>query len=142
MRCQTVETLKLENLLNDALVHKVHSPNHWHKSYEPTKLELLGVATSIIDCSSYLRSHHFVVECDHAVLRPLIQKQLKGVIDDPQLQVALAWLVHTIYANGSELSNQNAQLECFLTFLRFPDVSDKEHILSAITASSRTIQLV
>jgi hypothetical protein len=37
--------------------------NHWHKSYEPTKLELLGVATSIIDCSSYLRSHHFVVEC-------------------------------------------------------------------------------
>jgi hypothetical protein len=25
MRCQTVETLKLENLLNDALVRKVHS---------------------------------------------------------------------------------------------------------------------
>jgi hypothetical protein len=41
-------------------------------------------------------------------------------------------LVHTIFANGSELSNQNAQLECFRMFRRFPDVSDKEHNLSLL----------
>jgi hypothetical protein len=41
-----------------------------------------------------------------------------------QRQVALAWLVHTIFANGSKLSNQNAQLECFRMFRRFPDVSE------------------
>jgi hypothetical protein len=49
-----------------------------------------------------------------------------------QRQVALAWLVHTIFANGSELSNQNAQLECFRMLRRFPDVSDKEHNLSLL----------
>ena len=49
-----------------------------------------------------------------------------------QRQVALAWLVHTIFANGSEVSNQNAQLECFRMFRRFPDVSDKEHNLSLL----------
>jgi hypothetical protein len=61
--------------------------NHWQKSYGPTKLELLGVLTSITDCSSYLRSHHFVVESDHAALRPLIQKQLKGAIYDRWLAI-------------------------------------------------------
>jgi hypothetical protein len=29
------------------------SLNTWQKSYGPTKLELLGVVTSIIDCASY-----------------------------------------------------------------------------------------
>jgi hypothetical protein len=61
--------------------------NHWQKSYGQTKLELLGVVTSITDCSSYLRSHHFVVECDHAALRPLIQKQLKGAMYDRWLAI-------------------------------------------------------
>lgn len=52
----------------------------WQRSYGPTKLELLGMVTSILDCASYLRGHHFVVECDHQALKPLFQKQFKGVI--------------------------------------------------------------
>jgi hypothetical protein len=46
--------------------------NHWQKSYGPTKLELLGVVTSITDCYSYLRSHHFVVECDLSAIISMI----------------------------------------------------------------------
>ena len=37
----------------------------WRQSYGSTKLELLGMVTSIIDCSTYLRGHRFIVECDH-----------------------------------------------------------------------------
>ncbi|VDI06700.1 Hypothetical predicted protein [Mytilus galloprovincialis] len=48
--------------------------NHWQRSYGPTKLELLGVVTSVTDCSSYLRGNEFIVECDHKALRPLIEK--------------------------------------------------------------------
>ena len=37
----------------------------WQQSYGPIKLELLGLVTSVLDCSSYLRGRHFTVECDH-----------------------------------------------------------------------------
>ena len=52
----------------------------WQQSYGPTKLELLGLVTSVLDCASYLRGRHFIVECDHQALRPLFQKKLKGQI--------------------------------------------------------------
>ena len=44
--------------------------NHWQRSYVPTKLELLGVATGITNLSNYLRGNRFVVECDHKALHP------------------------------------------------------------------------
>ncbi|CAC5402262.1 unnamed protein product [Mytilus coruscus] len=53
------------------------SLNSWQKSYGPTKLELLGVVTSIVDCASYLRGDRFTVECDHQALRSLFQNQFK-----------------------------------------------------------------
>jgi hypothetical protein len=52
----------------------------WQSSYGPTKLELLGMVTAILDCSAYLDGKHFTVECDHQALKPLFQKQLRGAI--------------------------------------------------------------
>lgn len=52
----------------------------WQSSYGPTKLELLGMVTAILDCSTYLSGKHFIVECDHQALKPLFQKQLRGAI--------------------------------------------------------------
>ncbi|CAC5380016.1 unnamed protein product [Mytilus coruscus] len=57
------------------------------KSYRPTKLELLGVVTSIVDCARYLRGDRFTVECDHQALRSLFQNQFKGAIYDRWLAV-------------------------------------------------------
>ena len=59
----------------------------WQQSYGPTKLELLGVVTSVLDCASYLRGRHFLVECDHQALKPLFQKQLKGAIYERWLAI-------------------------------------------------------
>ncbi|VDI42521.1 Hypothetical predicted protein [Mytilus galloprovincialis] len=52
----------------------------WQKSYGPTKLELLGMVTAVLECSSYLRTQPFVIECDHQALKPLFSNQLKGAI--------------------------------------------------------------
>ena len=52
------------------------SLTHWQKLYGPTKLELLGVITSIVDNSSYLFSNEFIVECDHQALRSLFSEQI------------------------------------------------------------------
>ncbi|CAG2237805.1 unnamed protein product [Mytilus edulis] len=63
------------------------SMNSWQKSYGPTKLELLGDVTSIVDCASYLRGDRFTVECDHQALRSIFQNQFKGAIYDRWLAV-------------------------------------------------------
>ena len=54
--------------------------SRWQQSYGPTKLELLGLVTAVMDCASYLRGRHFVVECDHQALAPIFQNKLKGQI--------------------------------------------------------------
>jgi len=46
----------------------------WQRFYGPTKLELLGMTTAIMEGASYLRGISFVVECDHQALRPLFKK--------------------------------------------------------------------
>lgn len=46
----------------------------WQRSYGPTKLELLGMVTAVLDCAPYIRGRHCVVECDHQALKPLFQK--------------------------------------------------------------------
>lgn len=61
--------------------------SHYQTSYGPTKLELLGVVTSILDCASYLRGRKFFVECDHQALKPLFQKSLKGAIYERWLAI-------------------------------------------------------
>lgn len=56
--------------------------SRWQKSYGPTKLELLGMVTSIMDCAQYLRSNKFYVECEHKALAPLFNNSLKGALYD------------------------------------------------------------
>ena len=63
------------------------SLSHYQTSYGPTKLELLGVVTSILDCASYLRGRKFYVDCDHQALKPLFQKSLKGAIYERWLAI-------------------------------------------------------
>jgi len=102
--------------------------NHWQKSYGPTKLELLGVVTSITDCSSYLRSHHFVVECDHAALRPLIQKQLKGAIYDRWLAILHQYNFQIRYKPAAQMQAPDALSRCMKSdatdCISSPDESD------------------
>ena len=62
-------------------------PSKWQQSYGPTKLELLGMVVSILDCSDYLRGNRFVVECDHQALKPIFQKQFKGAIYERWLAI-------------------------------------------------------
>lgn len=57
------------------------SPSKWQQSYGPTKLELLGMVVSILDCN------RFVVECDHQALKPIFQKQFKGAIYERWLAI-------------------------------------------------------
>ena len=52
----------------------------WQQSYGPTKLELLGITLSILDCAPYLRQQRFTVECDHQALKPIMQKQMRGAL--------------------------------------------------------------
>ena len=47
------------------------SLSHYQTSYGPTKLELLGVVTSILDCAPYLRGRKLYVDCDHQALKLL-----------------------------------------------------------------------
>ena len=63
------------------------SLSKWQLSYGPTKLELLGMVTSIIDCASYVRVPKFILECDHQSLKPLFQKSLKGAIYERWLAI-------------------------------------------------------
>lgn len=75
----------------------------WQRSYGPTKLELLGMVTSILDCASYLRGHHFVVECDHQALRPLFQKQLKGAIYERWLAILQQFDFNIIHKPAAQM---------------------------------------
>ena len=68
--------------------------------------------TSITDCSSYLRSHHFVVECDHAALRPLIQKQLKGAIYDRWLAILQQYNFQIRYKPAAQMQAPDALSRC------------------------------
>ena len=76
----------------------------WQHSYGPTKLELLGVVTSILDCAPYLRGHHFTVECDHQALKPLFQKQLKGAIYDRWLSILQQFDFDILYKPASQMT--------------------------------------
>lgn len=88
------------------------SLNHWQKSYGPTKLELLGVVTSITDCSSYLRGNRFIVECDHQALRPLIEKQLKGAIYDRWLAILQQYNFDIRYKPAAQMQVPDALSRC------------------------------
>ena len=75
----------------------------WQQSYGPTKLELLGLVTSVLDCASYLRGRHFIVECDHQALRPLFQKKLKGQIYERWLAILQQFDFDVLYKPAAQM---------------------------------------
>ncbi|CAC5392818.1 unnamed protein product [Mytilus coruscus] len=81
-------------------------------SYGPTKLELLGVVTSITDCLSYLRGNRLIVECDHNALRPLIEKQLKGAICDRWLAILQQYNFKIRYKSAAQMQVADALSYC------------------------------
>ena len=92
----------------------------WQKSYGPTKLELLGVVTSIVDNSSYLRGNKFILECDHQALRPLFQNKFKGAIYDRWLAVLQQYNFEIRYKPASQMQVADA-------LSRYPDTSFVEN---------------
>ena len=93
----------------------VLSQNHfskWQQSYGPTKLELLGMVTSIIDCASYLRGGHFIVECDHQALKPLFQKSLKGAIYERRLAILQQFNFYIKYKKCDDIVVPDALSRC------------------------------
>lgn len=79
------------------------SLSRWQQSYGPTKLELLGMVTSILDCASYLRGRKFIVECDHQALKPLFQKSLKGAIYERWLAILQEFNFEIRYCKADEM---------------------------------------
>lgn len=80
----------------------------WQKSYGPTKLELLGMVTSIMDCAQYLRSNKFYVECDHKALAPLFNNSLKGALYDRWLTLMQQFNFEIKYKCAQEMSVADA----------------------------------
>lgn len=93
------------------------SLNSWQKSYGPTKLELLGVVTSITDLSSYLRGNKFVVECDHQTLRPLFRNKLIGAVYDRWLTLLQQFNFEVRYKPGSKMQIADALSRCTINTL-------------------------
>ena len=89
------------------------SLNKYQQSYGPTKLELLGMVTSIIDCASYLRGRHFFVECDHQSLKPLFQKKMKGAIYERWLAILQEFDCEIIYKKASDMTVPDALSDYF-----------------------------
>ena len=123
----------------------------WQQSYGPTKLELLGVVTSVLDCASYLRGRHFTVECDHQALRPLFQKQLKGAIYERWLAILQQFDVDIVYKPAAQMTVPDAlsRLEQFPDILtsspeeedpHFPYVPEKMTRIKLIPPEGHTVQ--
>lgn len=93
------------------------SLNSWQKSYGPTKLELLGVVTTITDLSSYLRGNKFVVECDHQTLRPLFRNKLIGAVYDRWLTLLQQFNFEVRYKPGSKMQVADALSRCTINTL-------------------------
>ena len=79
------------------------SLSKWQQCYGPTKLELLGMVTSILDCASYLRGRKFIVECDHQGLKPLFQNNLKGAIYERWLAILQSFNFEIRYKKAEEM---------------------------------------
>ena len=84
----------------------------WQKSYGPTKLELLGMVTAILECSSYLRTKPFTVECDHQALRPLFQNKLRGAIYERWIAILQQYNFEIKYKPAREMQVADALSRC------------------------------
>ena len=90
----------------------------WQQSYGPTKLDLLGVVTNVLDCASFLRGRHFVIECDHQALKSLFQKQLKGAIYERWLAILQQFDCDIQWKSASEM----VVPDCLSRAIQYPEV--------------------
>lgn len=88
------------------------SLSKWQQSYGPTKLELLGMVVSILDCSDYLRGNQFVLECDHQALQPLFQKQFKGAIYERWMAILQQFSFEIKYKPAEQMQVADALSRC------------------------------
>lgn len=86
--------------------------NRYQQSYGPTKLELLGMVFSVLDCAPYLRGHHFVAECDHQALQPLFQKQLRGAIYERWIAILQQFDISIEWKPGKQMIVPDALSRC------------------------------
>jgi hypothetical protein len=84
----------------------------WQQSYGPTKLELLGMVVSILDCADYLRGNSFVVECDHQALKPLYQKQFQGAIYEWWMSILQQFSFEIVYKKAEDMQVPDALSRC------------------------------
>lgn len=84
----------------------------WQQSYGPTKLELLGMVVSILDCADYLRGNSFIVECDHQALKPLYQKQFKGAIYERWMSILQQFTFQIVYKKAEDMQVPDALSRC------------------------------
>lgn len=80
------------------------SLNRHQSSYGPTKLELLGLVTAVLQCSSYIKGSNrpTVVECDHQALKPLFSKRFTGAIYERWLSILQSFSLTIEYIPGSQ----------------------------------------
>ena len=88
------------------------SLSNYQRSYGPTKLELLGVVTSVLDCASYLRGCKFYVECDHRALKPLFQKSSKGAIYERWLAILQVFNFEITYKSAAQMVVPDSLSRC------------------------------
>ena len=84
----------------------------WQASYGPTKLELLGLVTGILDCASYLRGQKFLVQCDHQALKPLFQNKMKGKLYERWLAILQQFNFQIHYLPGGQMAVPDALSRC------------------------------
>lgn len=87
--------------------------NRYQQSYGPTKLELLGMVFSVLDCAPYVRGRHFVVECDHRALQPLFQKQLRGAIYERWIAILQQFDISIEWKPGKQMVVPDALSRCY-----------------------------
>lgn len=86
--------------------------NRYQQSYEPTKLKLLGMIYSVLDCASYFRGCHFVVECDHQALQFLFQKQLRGNVYERRIAIFQQFDLAIKYKSATQMEVIYAFFRC------------------------------
>ncbi|CAG2212900.1 unnamed protein product [Mytilus edulis] len=84
----------------------------WQQSYGPTKLELLGMVVSILDCADYLRGNYFIAECDHQALKPLYQNQFKGAIYERWMSILQQFSFEIVYKKADDMQVPDALSRC------------------------------
>ncbi|CAC5424317.1 unnamed protein product [Mytilus coruscus] len=75
-------------------------------------LKLLGIVTAVLECSSYLRTKPFVIECYHQTLKPLFINQLRGAIYERWIAILQQYNFEIQYKPAREMQVPDALSRC------------------------------